>query len=86
MWYTKMCVLDSNCRCLNVEIMHSAITCLRWRALMWNLKTALLKESMIREYHVFKEIRALQGFEALVVLTLWIQAPAVLFVTSMQSI
>ena len=53
---------------------------------MWNLKTALLKESMIREYHVFKEIRALQGFEALVVLTLWIQAPAVLFVTSMQSI
>ena len=60
MWYTKMCMLDSNCWCLNVEIMHSAITCLRWRALMWNPKTVLLKESVIRGHRVFKEMRAPQ--------------------------
>jgi len=29
MWYTKMCMLDSNCRCLNIGIMCSTITCLR---------------------------------------------------------
>jgi len=39
MWYAKMCMLDSNCWCLKIEIMHSVITCLRWRALMWNLKS-----------------------------------------------
>jgi len=38
-WHMKMCILDSNCQYLNVEIMHLAITCLRWWALMWNLKT-----------------------------------------------
>jgi len=30
MLYVKMCMLDSNFWCLNVEIMHSAITCLGW--------------------------------------------------------
>ena len=55
-WYVKMCMLDSNCRCLNIGIMHSAITSLRWRALTWNPKTVLLKGSLIHGHHVFKEI------------------------------
>ena len=40
-WYVKLYVLDSNCWCLNAETMHLGITCLRWRALTWNLKTLL---------------------------------------------
>jgi len=52
-WYTKTCMLDSNCHYLNVEIMHSAITCWRWQALAWNLKTQREYNS---PYHVLKEI------------------------------
>jgi len=49
-WYAKM--LDSNFWCLNVEMIrdqHSASP-------VWDGEHVLCKGSMIRSYHVFKEI------------------------------
>jgi len=56
MWHAIICVLDSNCRCLNLEIMHSAFDPLFEMASI-NVESkdsVLLKESVIRSHHGFK--------------------------------
>jgi len=56
-WYVKMCMLDSNSWCLNVEIMHSANHLFEMANI--NVESedpVLLKERVIHSHHIFEEI------------------------------